>query len=108
MACKNASLSHAGRFSDKVAQKQATKAAKTKGGSTPSKPSASKPPIGNTPWVPPALKGTNIASGSTPTFTDQKVDNKLKGTMGTEDKDVQVDPNDPDKNLHISSILDPK
>jgi hypothetical protein len=36
------------------------------------------------------------------------VDYKLKGTMGTEDKEVVVDPNNPDKKLWISDNLDPK
>jgi hypothetical protein len=35
-------------------------------------------------------------------------DNKLKGTMGTEGKEVAVDPNNPDKNLRISGNLDLK
>jgi hypothetical protein len=46
LACNNTSLSYTGHFGNKTAQEQA---AKTKGGSTPSKPSASKPPTGNTP-----------------------------------------------------------
>jgi hypothetical protein len=88
-----------------VAQEQA---AKIKGSSTPSMASAPKPPIGKTPRAPPTSKGTNVASTSTPTPIDQKADNKLKGTTGTEDKDVLVDPNNPDKKLQINSNLDPK
>jgi hypothetical protein len=91
-----------------VAQEQATKVAKTKGGSTPSKASGSKPPIGYSPRVPPGSRGTNIASGSTPVPTDQKADNKLKETMGIEDKEVVVYPSNPDKKLRISDSLDPK
>jgi hypothetical protein len=45
------------------------------------------------------LKGTNIALASTPLPADQKVDNKLKGTMETKDKEVAVDPNNLDKKL---------
>jgi hypothetical protein len=99
LPCKNASLSHAGRFGDKAAQEQATKAAKTKCGTTPSKALASKPPISSTPRVSPASKGTNITSASTPAPADQKVDSKLKGTTGVEDKEVLFDPNNPDKKL---------
>jgi hypothetical protein len=101
-------LSHAGRFGDKAAQEQAAKAAKTKGGGTPSKASGSKPPISDSPRLPPASRGTHIASGSTPSPADQKADNKLKGTAGTEDKEVVVDPSNSDKKLQISDNLDPK
>jgi hypothetical protein len=107
LACKNASLSYVVRFGDKAAE-QAAKAAKIKGGDTPSRPLVSKAPIGNTSLVPPALKGTNIALGSTSSPTNQKVDNKLKGTVGIEDKDVLVDPNNSDKKLRISMGLNPK
>jgi hypothetical protein len=102
LACENISLSH---FGEKAAQEQA---AKTRGGSTPSKPSASKPPIGNSPQIPPVSKGTNIASVSMPSPVDLKVDNKLKGTLETEDKEVAVDPSNPNKKLHISDNLNPK
>jgi hypothetical protein len=68
----------------------------------------SKAPIGNSPRVPPASKGITIASASTPTPADQKADAKLKGTLGEEDKEVAVDPNNPDKRLRISDNLDPK
>jgi hypothetical protein len=49
-----------------------------------------------------------MASGSTASPTDQKADSKLKGTMETEDKEVLVDPSNPNKKLRISSKLDPK
>jgi hypothetical protein len=74
----------------------------------PSKILASKPPIDNSPRIPPASKGTNIALASTPAPTNQKVDNKLKGTLETEDKHVVVDPNNLDKKFWISDNLDPK
>jgi hypothetical protein len=81
LASENASLSHADRFSEKAAQEQAAKVAKMKGGSTPSKISVSKPPIGSSPQMPPASKGTNVTSASTLVPINQKVDNKLKGTL---------------------------
>jgi hypothetical protein len=83
LACENTSLSHASCFDDKATQEQAAKAAKTKGGSTPSKASASKPPTSNTPRAPAASKGINIASVSTLVPADQKADIKLMGTVGT-------------------------
>jgi hypothetical protein len=101
-------LSHAGQFGEKVAQEQDTRIAKTKGGSMPSKILASKPPIGSSPRIPPASKGTNVALASTPAPTDQKVDIKLKETLETKDKQVAVDPNNPEKKLRISDNLDPK
>jgi hypothetical protein len=61
LACENASLSHAGHFSDKAAQERAAKATKTKDGSTPTKPLASKPPIDNTLRARPAsIRGQTI------------------------------------------------
>jgi citrate lyase gamma subunit len=39
---------------------------------------------------------------------DQKADNKLKGTLETEDNQIIVDPNNPDKKLRINDNLDPK
>jgi hypothetical protein len=101
-------LSHAACFGDKATQEQAAKAAKTKGSSTLSKPSVSMSLIGSSPWIPPTSKFTNIASASTPPPADQKVDNKLQGGMGTEDKEVVVDHSKPDKKLRISDNLDPK
>jgi hypothetical protein len=108
LACENASLSHVGRFGEKTIQEHAAKIAKTKGGSTPSKSSASKPLIINYPQIPPAWKGTNIASASIPSSTDQKANNKLKGILEIEDKEFVVDPSNPDNKLWISDNLDPK
>jgi hypothetical protein len=39
--------------------------------------------------------------------TNQKVDNKLKGTMEIEYMHVVVDPNNSDKKLQISDNLEP-
>jgi hypothetical protein len=108
LACENASLSHDWRFGDMIAQEQAAKAAKTKGGCTPNKPSTSKPPTSSTPRAPTTQKGTYIASMSNQPPPDQKAHNKLKGTVVAEDKEVLVDPNNPDKKLWIISNLDPK
>jgi hypothetical protein len=70
-----------------------------KGGNTPHKTSASKPPTDSTPRAPVAQKGTYIASASNQPPTDQKVDNKLKGTTAEEDKEILADPSNPDKKL---------
>jgi hypothetical protein len=94
LACENTSLSHASRFGEKAAQEQATKATKAKGGNTPSMVSASKPLIGNSPWIPSASKGTNVASASTLAPADQKV--------------IDLDPNNLDKKHQISDNLDTK
>jgi hypothetical protein len=101
-------LSHVGHFGDKAAQEQAAKVAKTKGGSTPNKSSTSKPPTGSTPRAPAAQKGTYIASASNQVPVDLKADNNLKGTAVVEDKEVLVDPNNPDKKLWISLNLEPR
>jgi hypothetical protein len=53
-------------------------------------------------------KGTNIASASTPSPVNQKVDNKLKGTMETKDKEVVGDPSNLDKKVQINDNLNPK
>jgi hypothetical protein len=108
LACKNTSLLHDSRFGNKAAQEQVARVAKTKSDSTLIKISTYKPPIGNSPCILPASKDTNIASTSIPVPTDQKVANKLKGTLKIEDKQVAVDPNNPDMNLRISDNLDPK
>jgi hypothetical protein len=88
LACENASLSHVGHLCDK--------------------PSTLKPPTGSTPRAPATQKDTYIASTSNQPPADQRADNKLKGTAAAEDKEVLVDPNNPDKKLRINSNLDPK
>jgi N-acetylmuramoyl-L-alanine amidase CwlA len=88
-----------GRFGDKEAQEQAAKVTKTKGGSTPSKPSASKPPTSSMPRALTAHKGTYVALVSNEPPADQKADNKLKGTTVAGHKEVLVDPSNPDKKL---------
>jgi hypothetical protein len=64
LACENATLTHAGWFSKKAAQEQAAKVAKTKGGSTPLRSPAPKPPTVGTPLPPSAKKDTYVASSS--------------------------------------------
>jgi hypothetical protein len=95
-------LPHAGRFGDKIAQEQS---AKIQGDSTLLKTSASKPLIGGTPRAPLQTKGTYVASTSTLLPTNQEED-KQKGTVVAEDKEVLVDPSNPNKKLWINTNLE--
>jgi hypothetical protein len=104
LACENASLTHARRFSEKKAQELAAKMAKTHGGSTPIKMMMSKPPTSDTPLPPAEKKGTFVGSTSDQLATDQPTDDKKKGAT---DKDVQVDPNDIGKKLCLSTEQTP-
>jgi hypothetical protein len=49
LACENATLTHAGRFGEKEAQRLTVKVAKTHGGGTPAKTVTSGPSGGDTP-----------------------------------------------------------
>jgi hypothetical protein len=64
LTCENVTLTHAGRFSEKVAQEQAAKVAKMQGGSTPLRSPTLKPSTVGTPQPPSAKKGTYVASPS--------------------------------------------
>jgi hypothetical protein len=108
LACENVSLSHVGHFSDKTAKEQSAKVAKTQGGSTPLKTSASKSPIGGTPRAPSAKKGTYVASPYTQQPIDQLVDDKKNGTALPKDKEILADPSNSDKKLWINTTLNPK
>jgi hypothetical protein len=96
LACENATLTHARRFGEKVAQEQAAKVVKTHGGSTPFKSSAPKPLTISSPRTPLAKKGTYGASTSQQPPTDQQAGDKKKEA---DDKEVLVDPSNPDKKL---------
>jgi hypothetical protein len=82
--------------------------AKTQGGSTPLKTSATKQWTSGTPRPPSTKKGTYVASASTHQPTDQPVDNKRKGTLAVEDKEILADSSNLDKKLWITTGLDPK
>jgi hypothetical protein len=110
LASKNASLSHAGCYDDKVIQDQE---AKTQADNAPQKTSTSKPPpTSSTPQASmesTTQMGVNTSSASAQPPADQKTDNKKKGTTEDEDnKEMVADPNDHDKKSKISSKLDPK
>jgi hypothetical protein len=105
LACENATLTHARRFGEKVAQEQTSMVAKTHGGSTPLKLPAPKPLTIGTPRPPSAKKGTYVASTSNQPPVDQQADDKKKRE---DDKEVPVDPSNLDKKLQISTSLEAK
>jgi hypothetical protein len=51
------------------------------------------------------MKGTHVASGSNQPLTNQPMDDKK---MVATNKEVQVEPNDPDKKFCISTGLEAK
>jgi hypothetical protein len=105
LACENTSLSHAGRFSKKEAQNLTANIAKTQGEGTPTRMVTPRPLAGDTPKTPAVKKSMTITPTSTQHATDQLVVDERKG--GT-DKEIQVDPNDADKKLCISTELEAK
>jgi hypothetical protein len=100
LACENAALTDAGKFSKKEAQDLAAKMAKTHGGSTPAKTTTPRSAVGSTPCPPTAKKGTLVVSTSNQPATDEK-----KGGI---DKEISVDLSDADKKLCISTELEVK
>jgi hypothetical protein len=64
LACENATLTHAKKFSEKEAQDLAAKMAKTHGGSTPARTAMPRSAIGSTPRPPVVKKGTMVTSTS--------------------------------------------
>jgi hypothetical protein len=105
LACKNATLIHAGKFGEKEAQNLAAKVAKTHGGGTPVRMVMPGPLAGNTPKTPIAKNSTTVTPTSTQRATDQLVANERKGAT---DKEIQVDPSDADKKFCISTELEAK
>jgi hypothetical protein len=105
VACENASLTHAGRFGEKEEQNLTAKVAKTHGGGTPARMVMPGPLAGDTPKTPIAKKSTTVTPTSTQRATDQLVADERKGDA---DKEIQVDPSDADKKLHISTKLEAK
>jgi hypothetical protein len=79
LACENAALPHAGRFSKKEAQNLAAKVTKTHGGGTPARTLTSGPLSGDTPKMPIRKKGTTVTPTSTQCTTDRLVAGERKG-----------------------------
>jgi hypothetical protein len=105
LTCENAILTRAGRFIEKEGQELAVKVAKAHGGSTPVRTMAPKPPTAGTLRPPAEKKSTFMSSTSNQPIADQSVDDKEKGAT---DKEVEVDPDDTDKNLRLSTELEAK
>jgi hypothetical protein len=81
------------------------KVAKTYGGGTPARTVTPGPLAGDTPKMPVAKKITTVTPTSTQRATDQLVTDERNGAT---DKEIQVDPSDADKKLHISTELEAK
>jgi hypothetical protein len=83
LACENATLTHAGRFGKKEAQKLAVKVAKTHGGGTLAKTVTPGPSAGDTSKMPIAKQKQSMTV--TPTLTqrttDQPVADERKGAI---------------------------
>jgi hypothetical protein len=107
LVCENATLTHAGRFGQEQTQKLAAKVAKTHGGGTPAKTVTLGPSTGDTSktLVAKQKQSMTVIPASTQRTTDQPVANERKGAT---DKEIQVEPNDVDKKLRISTELEAK
>jgi hypothetical protein len=107
LACENASLTHVGRFGEKEAQRLAMKVVKMHGGGIPTKTVMPGPSTGDTPKMSVAKlkQSMTVTPASTQRTIDQLVADEKKGAI---DKEIQVDPNDAGKKLHISTELEAK
>jgi hypothetical protein len=107
LACENTALTHARRFGKKEVQKLAVKVAKMHGGGTPAKTVTPGPSAGDTSkaHVAKQKQSMTVTPASTQRTTDQLVTDERNGAI---DKEIQVDPNDADKKLHISMELEAK
>jgi hypothetical protein len=83
----------------------AAKVAKTHEGGTSARTVTSELLAGNTPKMPTVKKSTTVTPTSTQHTTDQLVADERKGVV---DKEIQVDPRDTDKKLHIRTDLEAK
>jgi hypothetical protein len=83
----------------------ATKVAKTHGGGTSARAVTPGPVAEDTLKIPVAKKGMMMTPTSTQCATDQLMADERKGAT---DKEIQVDPSDDDKKLHISTELEAK
>jgi hypothetical protein len=107
LACENVALTHAGRFGEKEVQSLTAKVAKTHGGGSPAKTVMLGPSAGDTPKTSVAKQKQSmmVTLASTQRTIDQLVSDERKGAT---DKEIQVDPNDADKKLRISTELEAK
>jgi hypothetical protein len=86
-------------------QNLAAKLAKTNRGGTSSRTVTLGPVAGDKLKMHVAKKGTTVTPTSTQRATDQLMVDERKGVT---DKEIQVDPSDYDKKLHISTELEAK
>jgi hypothetical protein len=105
IACENAALTHAGRFGEQEVQNLAAKLAKTHMVGTSARMVMPGPVAGDKLNMPIEKKGATVTPTSTQWATDQLVADERKGAT---DKEIQVDPGDDDKKLHISMELEAK
>jgi hypothetical protein len=105
LACKNAALTHVGRFGEKEAQELSVKVAKAHGGSTLIRTATPKWSAVGTHRPPVEKKSTFMGSTSNQPIVDQSVDDKKKGAT---DKEVAVDPDDTNKKLHLGTKVETK
>jgi hypothetical protein len=105
LACENAALTHAERFGEKKVQNLAAKVAKMHGEGSPARTMMPGPLAGDTPKMSIVRKGMMATPASTQCVTDRLVADERKGAA---DKEIQADPSDTDKKLHISTKLESK
>jgi hypothetical protein len=105
LACENATLTHARKFSKKEAQNLAAKVAKMHGGGTPARAVTPRSLARNTPKTPAVKKSMTVTPTSTLHATDQLVSDEIKGAAN---KEIQVDPSDAIKKLCVSMELEVK
>jgi uncharacterized membrane protein YqiK len=88
-------------------QRLAAKVAKTHGGGTPAKTVMSGPSVGDTPkmLVANQKQSMTVILASTQRTTDQRVADERKEAT---DKEIQMDSNDADNKLRISTELEAK
>jgi hypothetical protein len=104
LACENTTLTHVGWFGEKAAQEQSAKIAKTHDGSTSFKSPAPNPSTIDSPRLSATKKGAYGASASSQQLADQSVDLKEE----VDDKEVLINPSNPNKKPWISTGLDAK
>jgi hypothetical protein len=75
------------------------------GGGTSARMVMTGPLAGDTPKTPATKKSTTVTPTSTQRVTDQLMADERKGAA---DKEIQLDPSDADKKLHISTELEAK
>jgi hypothetical protein len=105
IACENAALTHAEKFSNKEAQDLAVKMAKIQQGNTTSRIATPGSAAGGTSRPVTSTKDITVASPSTQPAANQLAAEDKKGAA---DKEVAMDPNNTAKKLRISTELDAK